>query len=337
MPSGATALRRHAMSNLRSRFRGAFLGCALGDAFGRPLEGASARDLRAARAVEQRAERAEVWAYSDDTEMTLGVAESLLARRGVDPEHLLRTMATRYDPARGYGHGTRQVFEALARGVRWRRAASEAWAEGSRGNGAAARVAPVACLYHRDRDLLAFTAQASAAVTHAHPVARIGCLLAAQALAAVLACDESARFDATAFVRELRGRVPSPAHGFDAKLARVEALLAAGAAPEQAAGELGCGVTADEAVPLALYGFARWGARFEDVVTNLARCGGDVDTIGAMGGALAGALLGDDALPRAWLERLESGARGREYVARLADEVFALWERSHQPQRGAGP
>ena len=46
--------------------------------------------------------------------------------------------------------------------------------------------------------------------------------------------------------------------------------------------------------------------------------------IAAMSGALAGAFLGEDRLPSAWINNLENGVKGRDYVRQLADAVFEL-------------
>ena len=53
-------------------------------------------------------------------------------------------------------------------------------------------------------------------------------------------------------------------------------------------------------------------------------CGGDTDTIGAMAGALAGAYYGYSSIPSAWLEPLENGEKGRDYVASLAEELARI-------------
>jgi ADP-ribosylglycohydrolase len=48
---------------------------------------------------------------------------------------------------------------------------------------------------------------------------------------------------------------------------------------------------------------------FEAMLTFAARCGGDVDTIGAMAGAIWGAARGSSPLPAAALGRLEQRQR----------------------------
>ena len=66
---------------LKSKFLGAFIGTAVGDALGAPFEGYDCVDPEE---IETVAERLPVLAYTDDTHMMLGVAESLLRCRGFD-------------------------------------------------------------------------------------------------------------------------------------------------------------------------------------------------------------------------------------------------------------
>ena len=50
--------------------------------------------------------------YTDDTEMMIALAESLLrCGDAVDEEDLARTFLAAYDPRRGYGAGTTQILE----------------------------------------------------------------------------------------------------------------------------------------------------------------------------------------------------------------------------------
>ena len=63
---------------------------------------------------------------------------------------------------------------------------------------------------------------------------------------------------------------------------------------------------------------------FPDTVLTAVNCGGDTDTIGAMAGALAGASYGFSSIPTAWLEPLENGEKGRDYVAALAEELARI-------------
>jgi poly(ADP-ribose) glycohydrolase ARH3 len=248
----------------------------------------------------------------------ISVAESLLRRRGLDPEDLLRAMAENYDPARGYGKGMKLVFRALERGDDWREAARASWAEGSKGNGAAVRVAPLACLYFRDEERLREAALASAALSHTHPLGRAGCLLQALALARALRTDA---WDALAFLSGLEEAL-SGEELLRGKLAGARDLVQRGAGGAEAVAQLGNGASAEESVPLALFAFARWAPSFEEIVRNTVQCGGDTDSTAALSGALAGALLGVEAIPGQWLANLENGRKGRDYVLSLADGLL---------------
>jgi len=289
--------------------RGALLGTFVGDALGMPFEG------EASAAIPARLEMAEArlgrGTYTDDTQMAIALAESLLACDGLDEEHLARAFVDAYDSRRGYGRGTRTVLGLIADGVPVADAAREAFApDGSLGNGAAMRVAPVAVRYAGDGAALLDAARRSARVTHAHDVAVDAAAAQAAAIAAALRGDDILRAarDAAA-TAELR----------DA-LAEAETLLARRPSPETVAAALGNGFTAHESVPAAIYAAAAH-ARFEDAVTFAVRCGGDTDTIGAMAGAIAGAREGAAAIPARWLDALEDGHKGRTHVAALAERL----------------
>jgi poly(ADP-ribose) glycohydrolase ARH3 len=301
------------------RRRGALLGCCVGDAFGRPFAGSSRADSRLAPLLGGRARSVDPWDYSDDTQMMISVAESFLRCGRVDALDLLDKLVANYEPARGYGKGMKRICEALLAGARHDQIAGSDWAEGSRGDGAAVRVAPLACAIH-DEDELATAAQASARVTHAHPLAVGGCVLMALAVQKALRHPGLAGWNPLEFVAELR-QSPHLDKVYASKLDDVLLLLRAGAEPAPAATALGSGVTAEESVPYALFAFTRCAPSFEDVTLAACLAGGDTDTIAAMSCTLAGALLGDDAIPAQWQSNLVAGRKGRDYVLSLAERL----------------
>jgi poly(ADP-ribose) glycohydrolase ARH3 len=306
----------------KARFRGAFLGCALGDAVGRPFEMTSATDSRLGAALDAALTRSGQFSYSDDTEMMISVAESLTRIGSVSADDMLSTLAGNYDPARGYGHGMKRALEAFKRGHRM--PGFSTWAEGSKGSGGAVRVVAVACAYHDDPALVAAAAEESAGLTHAHPLGRAGAVVHAVGLAAVLGMSEvHADFGTVANGVVHHCLVSGTAIG--TKLEMVRNLLAMSADSRAAVQAIGNGLVAEEAVPLALFSFLRWAPDFEAVVRNTVLCGGDTDTIAAMSGALCGALIGDGALPGRWVDGLENGAKGADYLRTLADATFELW------------
>lgn len=81
---------------------------------------------------------------------------------------------------------------------------------------------------------------------------------------------------------------------------------------------LGNGISAPASCVTALYCALRFvDAPFAELLAFVASIGGDVDTIGAMAGAIWGAANGVDALPESLLSRLEQKDRLASVAARL--------------------
>jgi poly(ADP-ribose) glycohydrolase ARH3 len=293
------------------RARGALLGTFVGDALGMPFEGAAPADVP--ERLEMLDARLGRGTYTDDTQMAIVLAESLLDCGGVDAEALGCAFARAHDPRRGYGSGTTEVLDGVRRGIHPHEAARSAFGgEGSQGNGAAMRVAPVAVLYGDDVAALSEAARASARVTHAHPLAIDAALAQAAAIAAAL--DGGPSLEAAlgaATTAELSSR-----------LGKARELLGARPEPAELAAALGNSSRGCDSVPAAIYA-ATAQEDVEEAISFAARCGGDTDTIAAMAGAIAAARRGASAIPARWLEALERGPKGRDHVERLADRLVA--------------
>jgi poly(ADP-ribose) glycohydrolase ARH3 len=291
--------------------RGALLGTFVGDALGMPFEGVPPERIPArVEMVEARRGRG---TYTDDTQMMIALAESLAECGRVDPRHLARAFGLAYEPDRGYGGGTRRVLELWASGVSVEDASRQIFGgQGSRGNGAAMRIAPIAVRFADEPRRLVAEAARSALVTHAHAVGVDAALAQAAAIGAALRREPILDTAAVACqTAELR-----------AALSEVEALLAAAPEPAEVHARLGSSSDAAESVPAAIYAAVSQGT-FEDAVRFAVRVGGDTDTVAAMAGAIAGARFGASAIPQRWLDGLEDGQRGRRYVDALAVELAA--------------
>ena len=122
-----------------NRFLGSLLGLALGDAFGAPYEGGFLE--RAVWAFFGTREGRRRW--TDDTQMTVDVVESLVNCRRVDQDDLARRFAQSYRWSRGYGPGAARVLKRIRRGEHWKLAARAVYRDGSFGNGGAMRAPAV--------------------------------------------------------------------------------------------------------------------------------------------------------------------------------------------------
>lgn len=308
---------------LSDRYRGALLGVAIGDAFGAPFEGRSRVE---AEELSRATTPTVPLRYTDDTHMTIGLARSLIARRGFDGAHLAQTFMNDFnrEPWRGYGPGPSRVFAAIRNGLRWETAARMQFnGAGSLGNGAAMRVAPAALLGFPDLDAVAWLAHQSALVTHSHEVGVDGAKLQACAIALLLASSPDVPLDREGYLARLAVYVGT--REMRSALDEV-ARLPVNADPKEVAHRLGNGVEAPRSVPTALYCFLRTP---ESLVDTLAFAlavgfGGDTDTIASMACALAGAFHGEADIPGPWTERVEGTATLRS----LADELFELAARN---------
>jgi poly(ADP-ribose) glycohydrolase ARH3 len=306
--------------DLQDRFRGCLLGLAVGDALGGRFEAQSADAVRA-RAPTVEALMAhpqdEIW-YTDDTQMAIGVAETLIARGQIIEEGLCQAFVANYVPSRGYGRGARAVLEAMEDGRDHRRVAEQYFPGGSYGNGAAMRVAPVGLFYRDDHRRLAEQARLSALPTHVHPLGIEG----AQVLAlAVALASRTARFERPAFFGELLSACESAAY-------RDKIEEAARAQSPEELARLGNRIEALHSVPTAIASFALTPESFEATIGNDILLGGDTDTLAAMAGAVAGAYLGAGRLPQRLVGLLESSPKGRAYLVRLADDLLATYQRT---------
>jgi len=288
------------------RARGALLGTFVGDALGMPFEGRPAGEIpRDVEMVEARRGRG---TYTDDTQMMIALTESLIARGQIDDEHLAQAFQDAYDPDRGYGGGTRRVLGLWAAGTPVAAAAALTFeGQGSRGNGAAMRIAPVAVRFARDPERLRAEAARSARLTHAHPVGIDGAVVQAAAIGAALRDEDILE------VARCAARTPEMAAG----LQDVGKLLAEPRQPAEVHARLGSSSDARESVCAAIY-TAITHPTFEQAASFAVRLGGDTDTVAAMTAAIAGARLGARSIPARWLQALEDGKRGRSHVEALA-------------------
>jgi poly(ADP-ribose) glycohydrolase ARH3 len=300
--------------SLQDRFRGSLLGLAVGDALGARFEGQSADYIRGRFADVDRLihDTSRELYYTDDTQMAIGVAETLTESGEIVENGLCRAFVANYVPSRGYGRGARAVLEAMKEGRDHRDVAARHFPGGSFGNGAAMRVAPVGLFFRDDLPKTLEQARLSALPTHVHPLGIEGARLTAAAVAMATSCEA---LDRDAFYARLRGHCES--REFAEKLDAGSRLR-----DKDELSRLGNGIAALESVATSIASFALTPHSFADAIGNVILLGGDTDTMAAMAGAISGALLGMNAIPTALVDRLENSMKGRSYLIELADRLY---------------
>jgi poly(ADP-ribose) glycohydrolase ARH3 len=290
------------------QFTGCVLGLATGDALGAPYEGGFLERL-VWRFIGRTSDGCLRW--TDDTQMALDLAASLLIEDGVRPDALANRFAASYRWSRGYGPGAARVLKRIRRGEPWQEASKAVYAEGSYGNGAAMRAPVLALFFARDRDGLIAAARSSARVTHAHPLGVEGAVLIALATHALLGGLPAAQV-----LDIVQAECSAP--GIAERMKTVRSWIESEeiSSPREVATKLGNGITAPTSCPTALYVALRhMKTSFEAMMEFIIACRGDVDTIGAMAGALWGVVNGAERLPKIRLE-------GRDVLVNAATRLF---------------
>ena len=297
---------------LRERFRGALLGLAVGEALGAPAD-----FLTAAQIEERHGVITEMLGggfhdvapgeTTDATEMMLCLAESLADVGGFDPEDImLRYLAWFDGTPRDVSLTVRTVLLILRSGTQWdlaSRRAFEILGSPTAGNGSLMRCAPLALFFCGDAEARHAASQRESTLTHFERLAGWACVAFNDLLDAAIA-------------GELREELPSIAHAIDEEDKRVSATLhqALEAEPE----EVQSSAFVLDTLRTAVWAVLRTDS-YEEAVCLAVNLGNDADTVGAVTGALAGAVYGEAGIPARWLDPLLLRHRITTVADRLTD------------------
>jgi poly(ADP-ribose) glycohydrolase ARH3 len=301
----------------RNKFLGSLLGAAIGDAVGATREG---HRMVAGGDLEALANIAYPLCYTDDTHMTIGVAESLVERHCLDGAHMAERFVDNYlaEPWRGYGPGPPRVFRLIRSGQSWDTAASNIYEGGSYGNGAAMRVSPIGLFFSNNLAELKEAAYLSSLITHSHILGKEGAALQAAAVAFALVQDPNTPLDKTTFKSCLLDFTTQDI--YRAKIEEFTTLLECFDDRQAVVEQMGNGIEAFNSVPTAIFSFLAHPQDFQSTVIYAVSLGGDTDTIASMAGAISGAYLGVDAIPLKWQKLLENG----DYILNLAERLWQM-------------
>jgi poly(ADP-ribose) glycohydrolase ARH3 len=298
------------MTDIKTKYLGGMVGSALGDAIGE-----LAFQYRKKEDLCIQSDRSKEFSYTDDTAMSIGLAESIIKKGCLDQQDLGETFRYNYErePWRGYASGPPTIFSIVKQlGITYAEAARSLFGGvGSLGNGAAMRIVPVGLFFHNSPDLYE-KACISASVTHVHPVGKDGAAVQARAVSLAVNLDPKEAFPYKTFIDSLIDFAITPK--IEEKILLVQKLINAQSPPSFAAEQLGRTVAVHESLPFALYSFLRHPKSFEDCLFCATLNGGDRDTLGAMACAISGAYLGIESIPQSWRQKLEN----RSYIEDLA-------------------
>lgn len=299
--------------DVRSRLIGGFIGVAVGDALGAPVE--FARRGSFPRIVDfstVAATRLPPGAFTDDTAMTLCLADSLLADPHLNERDLLRRFCRWRDEGAytstgqcvGIGQATlRALLDHTRTG-----AVQAAPRPRSDGNGALMRVIPAALRHFEDVDRAIDVARRQSLTTHASTISAT-CCAAYVTLAVALLQGE---VWSTAIAR----RHPS----WDGS--QGPAVVPPGWWTALTADVVHAGGFVVDALRAAFWAVASTSS-FEEAVIAAVNLGDDADTVGAIAGGLAGCRYGEASIPARWRGGLINGHVVEDMAARLADAALS--------------
>jgi ADP-ribosyl-[dinitrogen reductase] hydrolase len=295
-----------------NRFRGCFLGLAVGDAVGTTVEfqprgsfppvtdmiGGGPFGLQAGQ-------------WTDDTSMALCLASSLVTKKTFDPNDQMERYWLWYKE--GYLSSTGRCFDigntvryALDRYHRTGTPFSGSTSPNAAGNGSLMRLAPIPMFYFPDFEKTITFAGESSRTTHG-----------------ALECIEACQLFAEMLFRAFSGLSK------DEILLNTTVKISAPKINDIASGNYcqkplsqihGTGYVV-ESLEAALWCFYKTGT-FETAILQAANLGDDADTTAAICGQIAGAYYGESGIPLKWLERLFMRAEINRLACKLAELEF---------------
>jgi ADP-ribosyl-[dinitrogen reductase] hydrolase len=312
---------------LRDRFLGCLLGCAVGDALGAPYEGLWSHLIPDTDILME--EFAEFEGYprgqfTDDTQLTLATVRSILKVGDISPPHIARSIADLWKKQTVIGPGGACSHAALTflRTGDWQTCGA---AVGQAGNGTAMRTAALGLFFLSRAECLPGAVANISRITHQDPRSIAGGVAIAKA-AQLLA--SSPDIDATAFCSNIAEAMSCFDPVFADMVAGLPALTEE--LPENAAGiiawagmdrpEFDSPIITPFVIPTvlaSLWCLLRHADSWPRAVGSAIGLGGDVDTLGAIVGALAGARLGVSAIPAQLRETVYESQRIQELALRF--------------------
>lgn len=278
------------MEGVENRALGAMLGLFVGDAFGAQGEFITEKKLALAHpyGLQEMDERdrwiGEAGMITDDSEMAIMLAESMIELKTVDAEDI-RSRYVRWLNVPPSDIGT-TILNALREGT---------MNADSQANGALMRVAPIgiAGATLSEETIIAYS-DSDCAITHIHPVCRDANRLWALAIAKAIREGLSGQ-EVYEYLQHIAPRVTE------------ESILLETIHKAKTEAPAVCDGWGQGWVILALHLSLHTllhAPSFEEGIRAITMRGGDSDTNAAIYGSLAGAIAGADAIPARWVEAL---------------------------------
>ncbi len=330
--------------NLLDKFQGCLLGVAIGDTLGHPFEGKLRSQIYSYfddfdDFIQKN--KSIFRTYTDDTQLTLHTAEALIKGDGFKIEQVIDEYINWLDdPPIGPGYGCISSIRKLKSGVPWKEAASN-----SGGNGTTMRIAPVGLYFCKDPKALKATAIKSSVITHAHPAASAGAVVIASAIAFLLDKNPENGFSIDEFFEVITNSIANSqdevCEEFIKILNKLKSKLnvpiesglikfsqAGVKSPyfiEDYLGQAFVHPYTISTVICAIFIFLKRLTSFKECIFELATAGGDSDTVGAIGGSLAGSYFGIQNIPPDLIKLVKNSKK----ILKISEELYIVFKQKY--------
>ncbi len=261
---------------------------------------------------------------SDDTDHTFFVTQALLSN-SIDPQKFKRSLAWKLRwwllgiPA-GIGFGTLRAILKL-----WFFVPLDKSGVWSAGNGPAMRSAIIGARFSDNSDRLNEFVKSSTELTHTDPKALTGALAVSYAASLAFSNANQNTPDTKEFLELLYSLSTENDHEWQNNVELINSSLKDNLSISEFANKMNLnnGVTGYiyHTVPIAIYAWLRHYGNFKTTLTEVLNCGGDTDTVGAITGALAGATVGEEGIPKEWIDNIIEWPRSTNILRKAAEAI----------------
>lgn len=282
--------------DLHQRALGAYLGLAVGDALGATVEFMTRAEIQTQYGVHSKIIgggwlRLKPGQVTDDTDMSLALGRALVASGGMDLTAVNESFAEwlKTKPPDVGNTCRRGIRRYLTHGT-----TQTDYHDGDAGNGAAMRILPVVLATLRDDAAFEDWTLKQCHVTHNHPLSDDASLTLGRMVRTLV--KGGGMRDCRELAKQLVEKHRT--FRFDPYKGQSSAYVV------------------DTVQTVLHYYFLT--DSFKQCLIETVNQGGDADTTGAIAGMLAGATYGVDAIPRAWLTKLDGAKKGEIYTQTTA-------------------
>jgi poly(ADP-ribose) glycohydrolase ARH3 len=334
--------------NYLDKFKGTLVGLEIGDILGYPLRNktrneivsefnyfATVRDLDDFETFLLKNKK-KFDTHTNNTQLAFHIAEALIEANGYKIKSVLKQLLFWLDdPPIGSCYGTFSTIKKIKKGRSWNQASSH-----SGGSGTLSRVAPIGLFYHTDPYQLVQVAKKSSLLTHTHPATTIGTIIIARAIAYLISKSSDTPFSIDEFSNTIASSF-SDLKNIDQKIQEqytkhlykmmmnLSMSVNSGLIKfsqigvktpyfiEEYFGKAFVHPYAMSTVICSLFLFLKNRSSYKECLFNFVTAGGG-STVGALGGALAGAYFGYSKMPDPLLKLVKN----LKYPIKIAIKLF---------------